>query len=81
MPRMTLKWSLPNMASETKTFRVACAECGKPFFVRFEVVDAAAEGKGEETVTCMFCKKDVKIPLERKYMKTDELVRSRRLGE
>lgn len=42
------------MASETKTFRVACAECGRPFHVRFEVVDEAAEGKGEKTVTRIF---------------------------
>ena len=69
------------MTSEKKTFRVACAECGKPFIVRFELVDEAAEGKGEETVTCMFCKKNVKIPLERKYQKTGELVRSRKVDE
>lgn len=67
------------MASETKTFRVMCAECGKGFYVRFEVVDEAAEGKGEETVTCMYCKKQVKIPLEKKYMKEGELVRSRKV--
>ncbi len=69
------------MASEMKTFRVACAACGKPFFVRFEVVDEAAEGKGEETVKCLHCQQQVKIPLERKYMKTDELVRSRKVDE
>ena len=69
------------MASEMKTFRVACAACGQSFFVRFEVVDEAAEGKGEETVKCLHCQERVKIPLERKYMKTDELVRSRRVDE
>lgn len=69
------------MASEMKTFRVACAECGRPFFVHFKVVDEAAEGKGEETVECLHCKKSVKVPLERKYMKTDELVRSRKVDE
>lgn len=69
------------MTSEKKTFRVACAECCKPFFVHFELVDEAAEGKGEETVTCMFCKKKVKIPLERKYQKMGELVHSRKVEE
>ncbi|MFP4350574.1 MAG: hypothetical protein ACLFQY_19965, partial [Desulfococcaceae bacterium] len=29
----------PLMTSEKITFRVACAECGKPFIVRFELVD------------------------------------------
>ncbi|MFP4585740.1 MAG: hypothetical protein ACLFN9_20405 [Desulfococcaceae bacterium] len=49
--------------------------------MRFEVVDEAAEGKGEETVKCLHCQQQVKIPLERKYMKTDELVRSRKVDE
>lgn len=69
------------MASEKKTFRVACAECGKSFIVRFEVVDEAAEGKGEKVVECLHCRKPVKIPLEKKYMKPGELVRSRRVDE
>ncbi len=64
------------MASEMKTFRVACAECGKKFHVRFELVDEAAEGQGEEVVACMYCNKQVKIPLSKKYMKDGELVRS-----
>ncbi len=68
------------MASEEKTFRVVCAECGDKFIVRFPVVDEAAEGEGEEVVTCLFCKKRVKIPLEKKYMQPGELIRSRKVN-
>ena len=67
------------MTSEEKTFRVVCAECGKRFYVRFEVVAETAEGKGEESVVCLHCKKQVKIPLEKKYMKPGELIMSRKV--
>ncbi len=60
-----------------KTYRIICAECKQPFFARFEPVDDAAEGMGEETVTCMYCQKQVIITIPRKYQKPDELIRSR----
>ncbi|MEW6668706.1 MAG: hypothetical protein AB1512_26135 [Thermodesulfobacteriota bacterium] len=63
-----------------KTYRVICAECKEPFYARFEPVDDAAEGTGEETVTCMYCQKQVVIPIPRKYQKTDVLIRSRSLS-
>lgn len=69
------------MASEKKTFRVVCAECGKRFFVHFKVEDETAEGVGEETVRCMHCNNQVKIPLPTIYMKPDELIRSLKVDE
>lgn len=62
-----------------KTYRIRCAECKELFFARFEPVDDAAEDKGEETVMCMYCQKQVIITIPRKYQKPDSLIRSRSL--
>ncbi|RJR48854.1 MAG: hypothetical protein C4576_07680 [Desulfobacteraceae bacterium] len=63
-----------------KTYRILCAECKEPFFASFEAVDEAAEGMGEETVTCVNCRKQVIVTIPGKYQKPHVLMRSRRVS-
>ncbi len=60
---------------ENKTFKVVCAHCAKPFHVRFELADPAAEGSGEVVVACPYCEENVVVTLPRKYIEKDHLTR------
>ena len=63
------------MAEQEKTFKVTCAHCQKPFHVRFPLAQPDAQGSGEVTVTCLYCAKNVKVTIPRKYIEADALVR------
>jgi transcription elongation factor Elf1 len=69
------------MTNEEKTYRVACAACGKTFHVRFPLVDDSAEGEGEQTVHCGKCGKQIKITLKRKYMQPGDILKSWKLED
>ncbi len=69
------------MTTEEKTYRVACAVCGKAFFARFALVDPSAEGEGEQTVHCGKCGKRIKITLPLEYMEPGDILRSRKLED
>lgn len=63
------------MSEAMKTFKVICAHCGLPFHVRYALVRADAEGKGEVIERCQFCSKEVKIEIPRIYIREDHLLR------
>ena len=67
------------MSEELFTFDVQCAHCPEQFIVRFPLVDKNAHGSGEQTVKCLHCNTEQKIPLERKYMQTETLIRGIKL--
>jgi RNase P subunit RPR2 len=58
-----------------KTFKVTCVHCQKPFHVRFPLARPEVEGSGEVAVTCLYCAKNVKVTIPRKYIETDHLTR------
>ncbi len=56
------------MSDTEKTFKVHCANCKKPFHVRFPIADPEAEGDGEVKVECMYCSENVMIEIPRQYI-------------
>jgi hypothetical protein len=58
-----------------KTFKVTCVHCQKPFHVRFPLTRPDAQGSGEVAATCLYCAKNVKVTIPRRYIEADALMR------
>lgn len=63
------------MAEQEKTFRVQCANCQRPFHVRFPLARPDATGASDVMVRCLYCTKDVMVTIPQQYIEEEVLVR------
>ena len=63
------------MSAQKQTFKVTCANCAKPFHVRFPLVNPNGEGEAKVVVNCLYCHTDVIVPLPRQYVAEEHLLR------
>jgi len=63
------------MTGEMQTFEIECPNCQRKSLMRYRVVQPGAEGDTEVKVNCMHCEKDMMVPLPRKLVPREHLVR------
>ncbi len=56
------------MSKQEKTFEVDCPACKRPFHIRRPLANPEAEGAGDISIECMYCRKKVMVTLPRQYL-------------
>ncbi len=62
------------MKNQSKIVKITCAPCEKLFLVPFSLEDENADGDGDVSTNCMYCRKPVMVTIPRKYIKKPMLV-------